>query len=38
LTDPAALQSQLSPGARLSLTVERGAGTVPVALTLEGNP
>jgi general secretion pathway protein C len=38
LTDPAALQSQLSPGARLSLTVERGAGTVPVALTLEGTP
>ncbi|NJC06582.1 general secretion pathway protein C [Sphingomonas kaistensis] len=38
LTDPAALQSQLSPGARLSLTVERGAATVPVALLLEGNP
>lgn len=38
LTDPAALQSQLSPGARLSLTVERGAASVPVALTLEGNP
>ena len=38
LTDPAALQSQLSPGARLSLTVERGATSIPVALTLEGNP
>jgi general secretion pathway protein C len=38
LTDPTSLQSQLNPGARLSLTVERGAGTVPVALTLEGNP
>jgi general secretion pathway protein C len=38
LTNPAALQSQLSPGARLSLTVERGAASVPVALTLEGNP
>jgi general secretion pathway protein C len=38
LTDPATLQSQLSPGARLSLTVERGAASVPVSLTLEGNP
>lgn len=38
LTDPSALLSQLSPDARLSLTVERGAATVPVALLLEGNP
>lgn len=38
LTDAASLQSQLSPGARLSLTVERGAGSVPVSLMLEGNP
>lgn len=36
--DPAALQSQLAPGARLSLTVERGSGTASVALALEGNP
>jgi general secretion pathway protein C len=35
--DPTALLSQLSPGARLSLTVERGAGTANVALSLEGN-
>lgn len=38
LTNPAALQSQLSPGARLSLTVERGNARVPVALQLEGRP
>lgn len=38
VTDAAALQSQLSPGASLSLTVERGAGVVPVSVTLEGNP
>lgn len=37
ITDPASLLSQLSPGARLSLTVERGADSVPVALLLEGN-
>lgn len=35
--DPAALLTQLSPGARLALTVERGAGTANVALSLEGN-
>ena len=38
LTGAAALQSQLTPGSRLSLSVERGAATVPVALTLEGTP
>lgn len=38
LTDPTTLQSQLSPGARLSLTVERGNARVPVALQLEGRP
>jgi S1-C subfamily serine protease len=36
VNDPAALMSQLSAGARLSLTVERGAGTASVALLLEG--
>lgn len=36
VNDPAALMSQLSPGARLSLTVERGASTASVALLLEG--
>jgi general secretion pathway protein C len=35
--DLAQLQSSLSPGARLSLTVERGAQTVPIALNLAGN-
>jgi general secretion pathway protein C len=34
--DAAALQSQLVPGARLSLQVERGAAVVPVALLLAG--
>lgn len=34
--DAASLQSQLTPGARLSLEVERGAGTVPVAILLPG--
>lgn len=38
LTDPAALTSQLAPGARLSLSIERGATTASVALLLEGNP
>lgn len=38
VTDAAALQSQLNPGTSLSLTVQRGGGSVPVALTLEGNP
>lgn len=33
--DLARLQSQLSPGARLSLEVERGAGTTNVAVNLE---
>lgn len=37
VADPSALLSQLSPGARLSLTVERGAATANVALLLEGN-
>lgn len=36
-TDLAQLQSGLVPGARLSLTVERGAQTVPIALNLAGN-
>jgi general secretion pathway protein C len=30
------LQAQLRPGARLSLMVERGAATVPVAVTMSG--
>ena len=34
--DAAAIQAQVGPGARLSLTVERGAATVPVALNLAG--
>jgi general secretion pathway protein C len=33
-TDLAQLQSSLTPGARLSLTVERGAASVPIALNL----
>ena len=33
----ASLQAQIAPGARLSLTVERGASTVPIALNLAGN-
>lgn len=36
--DLAALSGQFIPGARLSITVERGAETVPVALNLSGNP
>lgn len=39
ITSPADLQSlqgQLVPGARLSLSVERGAAVVPIALTLQG--
>lgn len=36
VNDPGALLSQLTPGARLSLTVERGAATASVALLLEG--
>lgn len=35
-TDLAQLQSGLAPGAQLSLTVERGAATVPIALNLAG--
>lgn len=34
--DLQALQSQLVPGARISLGVERGAAVVPIALTLQG--
>jgi general secretion pathway protein C len=30
------IQGQILPGARLSLTVERGAAVVPIALTLQG--
>lgn len=37
VADPSALLAQMSPGARLSLTVERGAATANVALLLEGN-
>ena len=36
-TDVVQLQSSISPGARLSFTVERGARTVPVALNLVEN-
>ncbi len=36
-TDLVQLQSGLTPGARLMLTVERGAETVPIALNLAGN-
>lgn len=37
--DVSAIASQLQPGARLSLDVERGAGTVPIAITIpNGNP
>lgn len=36
-TDLVQLQSSLIPGARLSLTVERGAQTVPIALNLASN-
>ena len=36
VADAAALQTQLTPGARLSLSVERGASVVPVALLLAG--
>ncbi|QUT07716.1 PDZ domain-containing protein [Sphingobium phenoxybenzoativorans] len=34
--DVQALQSQLAPGARISLSVERGAAVVPIALILQG--
>ena len=37
--DVAGLGSQIQPGARLSLEVERGAGTVPIAIIIpNGNP
>ena len=36
-TDVDQLQSSIVPGARLSLMVERGAETVPIALNLAGN-
>lgn len=36
--DVSSFQSQVVSGARLSLLVERGADTVPVALTFSGNP
>ncbi|CAN5236848.1 type II secretion system protein N [soil metagenome] len=35
-SDIQALQGQLRPGARISLMVERGAATVPIAVTLSG--
>ncbi|RVT41007.1 type II secretion system protein N [Sphingobium algorifonticola] len=35
--DLQALQTQIAPGARISLMVERGATTVPIALTLQGS-
>lgn len=35
VADVAALQSQIAPGARLSLMVERGNAVVPIALTLQ---
>jgi general secretion pathway protein C len=35
--DVAQLQNALSPGARLALTVERGAATVPISLNIAGN-
>lgn len=34
--DIQSLQAQLRPGARISLMVERGAATVPIAITLSG--
>lgn len=36
MADLQALQSQLALGARLSLSVERGAAVVPIALTIQG--
>lgn len=37
--DVSAIAAQLAPGARLSLDVERGAGIVPIAITIpNGNP
>ncbi|AUW58702.1 secretion system protein C [Sphingobium sp. SCG-1] len=37
MSDLQALQNQIAPGARISLMVERGASTVPIALTLQGS-
>ena len=37
MIDVQQLQSNIAPGARLLLTVERGAETVPIALNLPGN-
>lgn len=37
MSDLQALQNQIAPGARISLMVERGATTVPIALTLQGS-
>lgn len=37
VADATMLQAQVTPGARLSLMVERGAATVPVALNLAGS-
>ena len=37
-TDAAGLTDQLRPGRRLTLEVERGAGTVPIAITIPGAP
>lgn len=36
VADLQALQSQIAPGARISLSVERGAAVVPIALTPQG--
>jgi general secretion pathway protein C len=36
VADASMFQAQVTPGARLALTVERGAATVPVALNLAG--
>ena len=38
LNDIAQLQTAIRPGARLSLMVERGASTVPIALNLPERP
>jgi general secretion pathway protein C len=35
--DVTQLQNSLSPGARLALTVERGAQAVPISLNIAGN-
>lgn len=38
MIDVQQLQSSIAPGARLMLTVERGAQAVPIALNVPGNP